>query len=361
MRPRVFTHPLILALSLPLGVVRLQAQETPSVDQGLKAYGSFHGADIDSVILINGKLNLHIPLISYPQRGGGPHGGFFVFFPNPYFTKQTVCVGFPTTCKTFWGNEAPGVQIKADFELAAESYLISGVTHYRLRTRDGAAHNVENTSNGYVSVDSTGFHYDPNSNTAIDRNGVRYFFSPSGPDLNSPGRIEDSNGNTITGTSTAWTDTLGRTLPAPPWAQGAGGGVATTDFTHCAGPLPTSSAYLWSLPGPSGGTSTFKVCIAKVQLIYPSTTCGFNCYPVNGTFPMIQSIVLPNNTAWGFEYNTVGFLTRIDFPPGGSITYGGANSSKSSLCNGDNPTGNPATFYIAGITSREGVQVSVGG
>lgn len=351
MRPRVFTYLLILALSLPLGVVRLEAQETPSVDQGLKAYGSFHGADIDSIILTNRKLNLHIPLISYPQRGGRLHAGFFVSFGNPYFIKNTICIGFPTTCKTFYGPSTPGVQIKADFDVTAESYLISGVTHYLVRTPDGAAHNVENTSNGYVSLDATGFHYDPNSNIAIDRKGVQYFFSTSGPEVYSPGKIEDPSGNTITGTSTAWTDTLGRTLPAPPWAQGAGGGVATTDFTRCSGPLPISSAYLWNLPGPSGGTSSFKVCVAQVQIIYPATTCGYNCYPVNGTFPMIQSIVLPNNTAWGFEYNTVGYLTRIDFSAGGSITYGAANTM-TSLCNGDNPTGNPATFYIGGIASR---------
>jgi hypothetical protein len=38
-------------------------------EQGVKPYGSYHGGDIDIVNLNNSKLELHIPLLSYPQRG----------------------------------------------------------------------------------------------------------------------------------------------------------------------------------------------------------------------------------------------------------------------------------------------------
>src|SRR5579863_10391058 len=47
-------------------------------EPGLKPYGSFHGGDIDLVNLRDGGLNLRIPLISWPQRGGRLHVGFFI-------------------------------------------------------------------------------------------------------------------------------------------------------------------------------------------------------------------------------------------------------------------------------------------
>ncbi len=42
----------------------------PNFDTGLKPYGSFHGGDIDTVSMSQGGLSIHIPFLSYPQRGG---------------------------------------------------------------------------------------------------------------------------------------------------------------------------------------------------------------------------------------------------------------------------------------------------
>src|SRR5438105_17717 len=57
-----------ISLILLLGSFAL-AQNDPNADAGLKPYGAFHGSDIDSVSLANGKLSVQIPLYSYPQRG----------------------------------------------------------------------------------------------------------------------------------------------------------------------------------------------------------------------------------------------------------------------------------------------------
>jgi hypothetical protein len=49
--------------------------------------------------MVNMKLNLHIPLVSYPQRGGKLHVGFYVSYWNQIFTpdldcnKPPVCMG----------------------------------------------------------------------------------------------------------------------------------------------------------------------------------------------------------------------------------------------------------------------------
>ncbi len=45
------------------------AQTDPALEEGLKPFGSFHGGNIDSVNTTTGKLEVHIPLISFPQRG----------------------------------------------------------------------------------------------------------------------------------------------------------------------------------------------------------------------------------------------------------------------------------------------------
>ncbi len=87
-------------LALLFGVShRVQAQDNPTTgEQGLKPYGSFHGGDIDSISLANTKLNLHIPLVSYPQRGGKLHVGFSVISTAPVYTPTVECVGKPPQC-----------------------------------------------------------------------------------------------------------------------------------------------------------------------------------------------------------------------------------------------------------------------
>jgi hypothetical protein len=46
------------------------AQTTSDFTSGLTPYQAYHGGDIDSVNMATGSPNLHIPLISFPQRGG---------------------------------------------------------------------------------------------------------------------------------------------------------------------------------------------------------------------------------------------------------------------------------------------------
>jgi hypothetical protein len=53
------------------------AQTDVNLDQGMKPYGSYMGGKLDTVSLTNGNLMLHIPLVSYPQRGDRLSLGFF--------------------------------------------------------------------------------------------------------------------------------------------------------------------------------------------------------------------------------------------------------------------------------------------
>ncbi len=62
---------LVLLLAVVLaGVIPLQAQTEPNLENGFKPYGTYSGSNIDSVNLENGNLMLHIPMpFSLPQRG----------------------------------------------------------------------------------------------------------------------------------------------------------------------------------------------------------------------------------------------------------------------------------------------------
>ena len=46
------------------------AQSQPNTENGVKSFGSYSGSDVDTVNLQNGNVMVHIPLLSYPQRGG---------------------------------------------------------------------------------------------------------------------------------------------------------------------------------------------------------------------------------------------------------------------------------------------------
>jgi len=80
----------LLAIVL-MGSASGLAQTNPDETQGLKPYDSWHGGDLDSVSLTNGGLVLHIPLLSYPQRGSLGLD-FSLTYSNKQWTAMTKCV-----------------------------------------------------------------------------------------------------------------------------------------------------------------------------------------------------------------------------------------------------------------------------
>ena len=149
-----------------------------------------------------------------------------------------------------------------------------------------------------------------------------------------------------------------RTLPTPP-AVGTGGTGFTTDTTGCTG-LTAVTAYDWTLPAYLGGTFTIKICYADIYygeqtcLKEGSTvTCGVNLQKT----ALIDSIVLPNSTAWTFTYDSAnpnvtgstgtGNLLQITFPTGGYIQYSWTGIY---VCQTDLDTG--STTYTYAVASR---------
>ena len=120
-----------------------------------------------------------------------------------------------------------------------------------------------------------------------------------------------ANGNVIAGETL---DTVGRSIPLPPGPTGNTG-------TCPSGLLPVDKSAQWGVPGPNSGTSTFVLCWALVNVVYSYDITDGTQQSKNIDF--LQSVVLPNGTAWNFQYSTDGHgdLTQVTLPTGGTISY----------------------------------------
>jgi RHS repeat-associated protein len=338
---RICRRLLFLLAVLVLNVVGVESQDLAAFEQGVKPYGAYHGSDIDSISMVNGSLSLRIPLISYPQRGGALKLGFSVIYRNPFYTNTDNCYNNPDpncvpnkwTYHLTYGAPYPSgggapVSIVNDFGPTVLNHMFNGhVAGLEIHEPDGVTHLMSG-----ISIDATGYSYSYNSTLGtygtgilIDRHGVRYYvpYASSGSGNVPTGiinKIEDANGNILTpntdqlGRQVSWTDTMGRVIPVPTF-------TTTTDYTGCTGSLTTDSAFLWTPPGPSGGTSQFKLCNARFPVSYIPPGCGTGCTGVNASELSLQSIVLPNGTAWTFALDSHGSLSKITLPTGGSISY----------------------------------------
>ena len=69
--------------------------------------------------------------------------------------------------------------------------------------------------------------------------------------------------------SVIFSDTLGRTIPAPPMATSS----SNTDTSTCPAPpqvaLPVAFAVMWTVPGPNGVNSNYKFCYASLTINRP--------------------------------------------------------------------------------------------
>jgi RHS repeat-associated protein len=277
-----------LLLCLLFAALPAAAQDPPT-EQGIWPLQSYEGTDIDSINLATGILVLHVPLISYPQRGGVLKLDFDINYSSPSLTQfhdpdngpwswsfpaysNVISISPKGVPATGFNRVTTGPN---EYTVTASIQDPDGVTHKlgwtnitgtQLRSLDGS---------GYlVNFDSSGNH------TTVDRNGVTWSNSTA----------TDPNGNEILGFLTPMlTDTLGRNIPA-------------------------AAAPTWNPPGLNGGYTTFQLSAINVQP---------------------QTLTLPNNTSYTFTFTNITLallyrqttaqsfpvLTSINLPTGGTITY----------------------------------------
>ncbi|HET9364697.1 MAG TPA: hypothetical protein VFP71_06840, partial [Candidatus Angelobacter sp.] len=330
------------------------AQSPPDVDQGMKLYGSWHGGAIDTVNIVNGNVFVHADLFSYSQRGA--ELAYPVMFeynnknlslyqtPCPPGTKlghgcnlqQTVIFG-PNPLRS--QNRSLGNSVTVGYEGLAQvgqsglidtSLAFNGGEIYvntnSVVTPDGSTHQLAKTATGMVALDGSGFAIN-SSNGLFDRHGT----------LLAGTLAEDRNGNQISlSSSGVWTDTLGRAIPQAPILPPAT--VTPPASTASTGSCPllnyafqtVSYAYTWNLPTVNGANLPLILCYTSVW-VRTGTATGPNYFDVNKAFYMLQSVVLPDNTYWAFQYDAAdpnnsatrgyGDLLKLTFPTGGSVTY----------------------------------------
>ena len=134
-----------------------QLTQDPTLERGMKPYGTFEGGSIDSVSMTNGDLNLRIPLVSYPQRGDKLHLSFYLKYQNNSYihTPQGAAgcnVTRPPSCEYGDNVLGPGLGIVSEFDL--RSY-VSGVIpptngpYATIVTPDGSNHEMGATATGW--------------------------------------------------------------------------------------------------------------------------------------------------------------------------------------------------------------------
>jgi hypothetical protein len=316
--------PLVIVLLLTPHTLKAQGDTPGDLAVGLTPYQSFHGGEIDSVNLSNGKLNLNIPIGSYPQRGS-------TLTYNLRFIIAGTSLHEVEHCD-------PNMNCYYDWETTGNVHILSSddqivgwkskawqnnklwVLSAAVVSPDQSQHLLmySPSSNSMESVDATGYRSDGNTQTAptfiIDRDGNRSGLSISVA-------MEDPNGNQI-GTGG---DTLGRNLEV---TYNSSNGTSNTDFSGCPTPQPITYAIAAQLPGPNGMVQ-YKFCYASIPTYVP--VIG-QMEGIDGNETVLQGIVLHNDTTWTFEYtndrnsgdpDTVNYgeLTKVTLPTGGSVSY----------------------------------------
>jgi RHS repeat-associated protein len=294
---------LLLAVGLLFFTVGAFAQMDANLERGLKPFGSYSGGNVDTVSLTSGNLFVHIPFWSYAQRGGKLGWNYFIQYNHKHFNIKEFCDPTGEDCRTYIMYRPAiykkGMQIVRQEAQSIETESIEyspgmNATYSFLVTSDDSRHGLaplQGSPSVYRTIDASGY---LKGSVIIDRNGVR-------------GTTQDPNGNT--------TDTLGRTPVTT---------NSTTDYSGCTGPRAIVSATAWNMLVQGAGRVPVKLCYATVHL---KTGFAVTDYEFEANKQFLQSIVLPNGTAWTFEYADLGGgynygdLTKLTFPTGGSLAY----------------------------------------
>lgn len=342
---------LVIFLSIS---ARVASAQGPAVsDGGTKPFGSYSGGSFDTVNNENGQLIINYPFSSPPQRGKIKLN-YNLAYQNVGYEFYVECppsVGEPTKCN--WSirpsNARFGIQLQTDIPSVVFKTSIptdqtdSGsyyqYTSYSIVDSTFTSHAMVYDGSAYHAIDGSGYQYiysgsnpsywpdgsddetrkSSQSGTVIDRDGNQYEFEPQLE------KITDVDGNYVT-FGTSGTDTMGRPL-----------GIQTTAISTSTNGCPDinaqyqplSGSATWTLPG-YGGTISYLVCYANLTIATNITPSG-GAKQYSSTQQVIQSIVQPDGTYWGFNYRganpddptSVGYgdLQTAILPTGATIQY----------------------------------------
>jgi YD repeat-containing protein len=396
----------------------LSSQDLPDVAQGLQPYVAYHGGELDQVNTYNGGLTVRIPLVSYPQRGSLSLSYSIVFNsfgfqdiadctaaegvtgPVATIPLHNGCVNTVQLIPTgIFHNLPVGPRLIADQVLLAGGVgapqilqVVNPPTNGRFYviTADNAEHPLGLASDGtWRSIDGSSFMFAPSgapgstddqlgtgelaysgdetrimtgaAGTITDSHGIVYTASGiTDPDGNSIAISNAAPGQTGFYDGLPATDSTARTIPTPAEASGTSGCPTISQAAN----QPLASAMTWTPPGTDNG---FLFCFASVTLnsSYWFKTSGTTQYPRPNAPPnsMLQSIVLPNGTYWGFVYDSSaggetqtgsGQLMTLIYPTGGTVSYTYSMTNDGACTNLRESGLVPGSVFVfpAAVTSR---------
>lgn len=353
-------HKILVMLCIVFSGINAAAfgQQNSDEELGIKPFAIYHGGEIDQVNLGAGSLFVKIPLFSLPQRGNALGLSYSLYY-NLRHTKsyKQICAGSGESriCHDIltWKGGG-GMSVREDHyfgggksNLNLRQWLAcyqqsgapglcaapgGGITastpywFYYVEDATGARHYGGERAPGiWQAVDGTGYQIDLNRGLVINDEGVATTFTDPGTNgtqtlynsvTGSPilqCSRTDLNGNSI---CTNQLDTMGRTIPTE---------APTSDLSRCAslGARITTSAAEWSVPIAGGNAGIYTECFATISVVnYINYSTDDDPITQSGELKFMQALVLPDGTAWQFEYSDgSGDLAKITFPTGGTIAY----------------------------------------
>jgi YD repeat-containing protein len=296
-------------------------------DPGIPAFTTAFPVEHGFINLANGNLHLEIPIASYPQRGNKLQYHARLVYDSRFWTYNPIDDTRPTAWQPDGVPSGPGIGWRLitgeEPGTASNSQSFTqcgcGQVPCALRTTykdfvyqepDGTNYRAPksftlNSSPSYCGgAVATGSAYssDNSGYRFVVTNGVTSIFAPDGTLVAGPGlQVQDTNGNFSTYSAGNVTDTLGRI----PVITSGSGNQTFVDYLN-----------------PQGGRSRIILTTVPLALATQFGTGG----EYTGTLPALQSIFLPDNTSYQFQYDTYGQITSMTLPTGGQVTYGYTNT-----------------------------------
>jgi hypothetical protein len=330
------------------------AQDDTTIAVGIDPHHSYSADSFGQINRLNGALSGDIPLASFPQKGSlqltfslqlaganlwqlistDPNGSgvdqLIYWSPsNAFGPVLTTNYNYTYADPSFIPNSGEySPQTTLIDPQQGQHLLLSDATNPLNLSRafDGTGYMANGSNltlpNGTIIVSNS-----DSSTTVRDVDGN--IINIGSPYASSPGVIQDSAGRIIPGV-----DGLNGGYEFPASATPSVSGCPVLGYINQ--PLVGSAA--WQIPGPNSGTSSFLVCYTKLYYQISSNVSS------NDAQYVIQSVVLPNNTYWAFDYDAddpsysglaTGNITKITNPLGASESYSYGGTAPCSAPGGD--------------------------
>jgi len=362
----------IVVAFLSVGVVPAFSQSPAT---GFPPFGSFQSNSFDTVNLQN--LNVHFDIPVYQKAGRGVPFRYVFGYDSSIWSFHVTNIGGKTGSYWYPVSKTWGWHVQP---MGLISYGIvsrfCGVNLPNYNGYDFIYIDPEGTSHSFPKEFATTCIPSSGSIAAIDGSGYTlvanvstnpiqaYVVSPSGIVRNAPicsacdgfstpatgpGSIVDSNGNEISmdASGTNYTDTLGTTVLSL-----SGSAVQPTGLTYTS---------------PKGTPATVSVTYKSYPIQTSFTGIG-TVTQYSGTASLVDTITLPDNTAYHFTYEpspgtTNGSVTAriasVSLPTGGSTAYvwggfGNASDIPSSLTRTTPDSSTPWTYTAGRSVPNQG-------